>query len=315
MSCTAFHVGDQDTLVKGLIRSAESLASHTTFRVGGPAEWYCEPTSLLELQQCLAWSFQSQTSVTFLGAGSNLLISDQGLRGLVINTRRLREIQILPGGRLWAAAGAPLKKLADLAARHGWSGMEWAIGIPGTVGGAVVMNAGAHQQSIADVLLEVTLLDDQAQPQQLTMAELNYGYRSSLLQQRTWIVTGASFQLHPGHDPAHIKAQTERNWLERQQRQPYDLPSCGSVFRNPKPMAAGWLIEQTGLKGHQIGGAQVANRHANFILNCGQASATDIHTLIRFVQGAVFERWSLVLEPEVRILGDFGLEPLLTLPS
>lgn len=296
----------QDT-VEG-IRSDVVLAPYTTFRVGGRAEWYCEPQSIEELQRDLQWAKETSLSVTFLGAGSNLLISDSGLSGLVINTRKLRGIQCLGNGRLWAAAGEPLVKLARLAAEQGWSGLEWAIGIPGTVGGGVVMNAGAHGLSMAHSLVEVTVLDTTWQPRTLTLAELQFNYRFSILQNRSWIVIGALFQLQPGFDRNVILAQTESNWQSRRSSQPYDFPSCGSVFRNTQSYAAGWLIEQTGLKGHQIGGAQVAQRHANFILNRGHASATDIHALIRFVQQEVLDHWSLLLEPEVRILGDFGLE-------
>jgi UDP-N-acetylmuramate dehydrogenase len=290
------------------IRSDVVLAPYTTFRVGGRAEWYCEPQSIAELQRDLQWAKESSLPVTVLGAGSNLLISDSGLSGLVINTRKLRGIQSMGQGQLWAAAGEPLVKLARLAAEQGWSGLEWAIGIPGTVGGGVVMNAGAHGLSMANTLVEVTVLDTTWQPRTLTLAELEFNYRFSILQSRSWIVIGALFQLQPGFDPSVILAQTEHNWQSRRSSQPYDFPSCGSVFRNPQFYAAGWLIEKTGLKGHQIGGAQVAQRHANFILNRGHASATDIHALIRFVQQEVLDHWSLLLEPEVRILGDFGLE-------
>lgn len=151
-----------------------------------------------------------------------------------------------------------------------------------------------------------TALDEAYQCQCLQPMDLQFGYRQSILQQRNWLVTGACFQLEPGHDPNVIWEQTEQKWLSRQRSQPYHLPSCGSVFRNPPSHAAGWLIEQVGLKGHRIGGAQVAQRHANFILNADHATAGDIHSLIQLVQDKVLHQWSLKLEPEVRILGDFG---------
>gem|GEM_PF-5938493 len=166
-------------LLSGRIQSGIPLAPLTTFRVGGKAEWYCEPRSHLELQQCLAWARAEGIPTTLLGAGSNLLISDAGLKGLVIGTRRLRGMQLLAGGRIWAAAGEPLVNLARAAAKQGWSGLEWAIGIPGTLGGAVVMNAGAHGRAMADVLVEVQILDEEQEPYRLEPADLQFGYRRS----------------------------------------------------------------------------------------------------------------------------------------
>lgn len=288
-----------------LIREQVQLAACTSFRVGGPAQWYAEPVSIADLSHCLLWASEQGLPLTFLGAGSNLLVSDRGVLGMVINTRKLRGCQVINEGLLWGAAGEPVVRLARLAAERGWSGLEWAIGIPGTVGGAVAMNAGAHGMCTAEVLSEIHILDQDHRPQVLCPSDLEFRYRSSLLHRRPWVVTGAYFWLKTGFDPAQILAQTEKNWEQRRLSQPYDLPSCGSVFRNPPQHSAGWLIEQTGLKGHRIGGAQVAQRHANFILNYDHARAEDIHRLIRFVQQQVWERWSLWLEPEVRLLGEF----------
>ncbi|MEN9229611.1 MAG: UDP-N-acetylmuramate dehydrogenase [Thermostichus sp. DG02_5_bins_236] len=293
--------------LSGLIQSGIPLAPFTTFRVGGPAEWYCEPHTDLELRQCLAWARSEGILVTLLGAGSNLLISDAGLQGLVINTRRLRGIQLLEGGRIWAAAGEPLVNVSRVAAKQGWRGLEWAIGIPGTVGGAVVMNAGAHAYAMSDVLVEAQILDEEQELYRLERQDLYFGYRRSRLQQSPWTVTGALLQLVPGGDPAQVQLETQHNLNQRLSSQPYHLPSCGSVFRNPEGYRAGWLIEQVGLKGYRIGGAQISERHANFILNCDQATAGDIHRLIRLAQEKVCQEWSLLLEPEVRILGQFEI--------
>ncbi|ABD00023.1 UDP-N-acetylenolpyruvoylglucosamine reductase [Synechococcus sp. 63AY4M2] len=297
--------------LSGRIQAGIPLAPLTTFRVGGKAEWYCEPHNNLELQQCLAWARAQGIPVTLLGAGSNLLISDAGLPGLVIHTRRLRGMQLLEGGRIWAAAGEPLVNLARAAAKRGWSGLEWAIGIPGTLGGAVVMNAGAHGRAMSDVLVEVQILDEEQEPCRLEPVDLQFGYRRSRLQDSPWTVTGATLQLLPGRDPAQVQRQTQRHLNQRLSSQPYHLPSCGSVFRNPETHPAGWLIEQVGLKGYRIGGAQISERHANFILNCGQASANDIYRLICLAQEKVYQRWSIFLEPEVRILGSFD-DPLIS---
>jgi UDP-N-acetylmuramate dehydrogenase len=167
------------------------------------------------------------------------------------------------------------------------------------------MNAGAHQSCAADLLVNVETISPTGIVERLTPQELGFRYRTSILQGGNRFVTQATFQLQPGADPKQVRATTTHHLKQRRDAQPYHLPSCGSVFRNPEPHAAGWLIEQLGLKGYQIGGAQVAERHANFILNCGGAKASDIFQLIRYVQQQVEQHWSLSLEPEVKILGQF----------
>jgi UDP-N-acetylmuramate dehydrogenase len=290
-----------------LVKPQVPLASLTSFRVGGPAEWYVAPRCLEELQASFEWGRAEGLTMTLLGAGSNLLISDRGLAGLVVGTRRLRQIQFdAETGRVTVGAGQPIPRLAWQVADRGWSGLEWAVGIPGTVGGAVVMNAGAHGGCTADSLVSAEVLLPDSTTRTLTKQDLRYRYRTSALQGKDWLVTQATFQLQPGFDPAVITAATASHLNQRRTTQPYHLPSCGSVFRNPNDQyKAGWLIEQSGLKGHQIGGAQIAQRHANFILNCGGATASDIFHLIDFVQQQVAQRWALHLEPEVKILGDF----------
>jgi len=288
------------------IKSQVSLAPLTSFRVGGPAEWYIAPATLEELQASFEWANSEGVPVTLLGAGSNLLVSDRGLSGLVIGTRHLRHVDFnLETGQLTAGSGESIPRLAWLAAKRGWRGLEWAVGIPGTVGGAVVMNAGAHRTSTAEVLVNASILSSTGKLEILTPQQLGYRYRTSALQGANSLVTQATFQLQPGFEKSVVMAATSEHFNLRRTTQPYHLPSCGSVFRNPGPKTAGWLIEQTGLKGHQIGGAQVAVRHANFILNCGWATASDIFQLIRYVQEQVERRWSLLLEPEVKILGEF----------
>lgn len=288
------------------IKSQVPLATLTSFRVGGPAEWYVAPQNLEALKASFEWAKTEGLAVMLLGAGSNLLVSDRGLPGLVIGTRHLRHTEFNPDtGQVTAAAGEPLPRLAWQAAARGWQGLEWAVGIPGTVGGAVVMNAGAHKSCVADMLVNTQVLSPSGTPETLTPQQLGYSYRTSLLQGSQNLVTQASFQLQPGSDPELVLATTSQHLEQRRTTQPYHLPSCGSVFRNPKPYKAGWLIEQTGLKGYQIGGAQVAPRHANFILNCGGATASDIFQLINYIQQQVEQRWAVLLEPEVRILGEF----------
>jgi UDP-N-acetylmuramate dehydrogenase len=254
----------------------------------------------------LQWAIAQGLPTTFLGAGSNLLVSDRGLRGLVICTRHLRGLDFDEAtGCLTAAAGEPLPNLAWKAARRGWRGMEWAVGIPGTVGGALFMNAGAQGGCAADSLVEAQGITPAGEPILLTPAALQFAYRTSSLQTHTCLIANATFQLHPGHDPEAVMADTQAALQERRSTQPYHLPSCGSVFRNPAPYKAGWLIEQTGLKALQIGQAQVSPMHANFIVNVGGAQAHDVLTLIRTVQDRVEAQWQVRLHPEVRLLGSF----------
>ncbi|WP_082065426.1 UDP-N-acetylmuramate dehydrogenase [Aliterella atlantica] len=287
------------------IKAQVPLASLTSFRVGGPAEWYVAPRNLDELIASFDYA-RSQMPITMLGAGSNLLISDRGIPGLVIGTRHLRHTQFDDEtGRVTVAAGEPLPRLAWQIAERGWSGFEWAVGIPGSVGGAVVMNAGAHTSCIADSLVSAEVLLPSGTLQTMTLEDLNYTYRTSSLQGKDLLVTQATFQFQPGGDRQQVLATTSQHLEQRKLSQPYHLPSCGSVFRNPLPYTAGWLIEQTGLKGYQIGAAQVAQRHANFILNCGGATANDIFNLISHVQQKVQQNWTVCLHPEVRMLGEF----------
>ncbi len=288
------------------LRSQAPLASLTSFRVGGPAEWYVAPRRLEDLQASFEWAKSQGLPLTLVGAGSNLLVSDRGLPGLVICTRHLRQTKFDPDtGRVTAGAGEPIARLAWQAAERGWEGLEWAVGIPGTVGGAVVMNAGAHNSCTADILVNAQTLSPDGTIEELTPQNLGYSYRTSILQGGARLVTQATFQLKPGAAPETVLATTSKDLEQRRRSQPYHLPSCGSVFRNPTPYHAAWLIEQLGLKGYQIGSAQVAERHANFILNCGGATASDIFQIIRHIQQQVEQHWSLWLEPEVRILGEF----------
>ncbi|MBE9215006.1 UDP-N-acetylmuramate dehydrogenase [Plectonema cf. radiosum LEGE 06105] len=289
-----------------IIKPQVALSAYTSYRVGGPAEWLVAPRSSESLQASVAYAKEHQLSITVLGAGSNLLISDDGIPGLVIATRHMRHTNFdTETGMVTFAAGESIPALAWAAAELGWEGFEWAVGIPGTIGGAVVMNAGAHNSCIADMLVSIEVLTPDGTLQILSGEQLNYSYRTSVLQGSNLIVTQATLQLQPGADPAEVTARTKQHKEHRLATQPYHLPSCGSVFRNPTPHSAGRLIEQTGLKGFQIGQAQVAQRHANFIVNCGGATANDIFNLIRHVQYQVQERWSIGLHPEVKMMGEF----------
>lgn len=283
-----------------------SLAKLTTFKVGGNADYLTLPKTPEQLKLALDWGRTEGLPITLLGAGSNLLISDQGLPGLVICTRALRHSEFdSKTGRVTAAAGEPWSSLAWKAARNGLKGFEWTIGIPGTVGGAVVMNAGAHGGETADILVEAEVLDPDGTVHRLKPEDLAYRYRTSNLQGSDRIVTTATFQLSPGHDPSAVKASTAEDLKQRRTTQPYHLPNCGSVFRNPPGNSAARLIQAAGLKGYQIGNAQVSTLHSNFIVNLGGAKASDVLSLIRHIQGVILERDGVALETEVKIIGAF----------
>ncbi|MEM9002266.1 MAG: UDP-N-acetylmuramate dehydrogenase [Cyanobacteria bacterium P01_F01_bin.86] len=298
----------KDTVAGGPfpLKQGVSLANYTSYRVGGKAEWFALPKTPAQLTASVQWATCQNLPVTMLGAGSNLLLSDRGLPGLVICSRHLRGISFDDAtGRLTVAGGEPLPNLAWKAARKGWRGLEWAVGVPGTVGGAVFMNAGAHGACTADSLVKAEGVTLTGEPISLSPEMLAFSYRTSSLQSQLYLVTQVTFQLSPGHCPEMVIADTQVGLDRRRSTQPYHLPSCGSVFRNPPPYTAGWLIEQTGLKGYQIGGVQVSTQHANFIVNLGNAKAEDVLSLIRYVQTQVEQQWSLRLHPEVRLMGDF----------
>ncbi|MEB3316998.1 MAG: UDP-N-acetylmuramate dehydrogenase [Cyanobacteriota bacterium] len=290
------------------IRQGVTLRDYTTWRVGGPAEWFAEPGSQAELIALASWAVAGGLTFRCIGAGSNLLIADAGLPGLTLCNRRLQG-SVLDAREGWveAEAGEPVPTLARKVARAGLSGLEWSVGIPGTVGGAVVMNAGAQGGCTAEWLHSVRVIDP-ARPEEpftLLASELAFAYRHSRLQDEPLLVVAARFRLNAGQDPAAVSARTSANLQSRTSSQPYQQPSCGSVFRNPEPEKAGRLIEGLGLKGLRVGDAQVSPLHANFIVNLGGALASDIDRLIALVRERVLASHQIALQPEVKRLG-FG---------
>jgi len=288
------------------LRQAVPLKEFTTWRVGGPAEWFAEPANAAQLVECARWARERGLALRVIGAGSNLLIADRGLPGLTLCIRRLQGSRVDgESGVVEAEAGEPIPTLARKAARAGLHGLEWAVGIPGTVGGAAVMNAGAQGGCTAEWLDSVLVFNpgDPAEPFRIGATDLDFDYRHSRLQRDPLLVLSARFLLEPGHDPAAVTARTSANLNSRTSTQPYQQPSCGSVFRNPEPEKAGRLVESLGLKGTRIGGAEVSPLHANFIVNTGDATAADIDALIRLVQGRVRESTGIDLHPEVKRLG------------
>jgi len=289
-----------------LIRTNISLAGLTSMKVGGAAEYFISPRSSTELAESLAWANDRHLPITIIGAGSNLLISDEGLAGLVICTRHLRGIEFdETSGQINAAAGEPVARLAMQIANHGWTGFEWAIGIPGTVGGLVVMNGGAQGGSAADCVVSVQTVTLTGETQIVYPQDLDFSYRTSALQGSQLLVTEATFKFQTGGDPEAIAADTEAKLKARHSTQPYHLPNCGSVFRNPVPQFAAKLIQDAGLKGYQIGNAQVSELHGNFIVNLGNAKAKDIFSLIEHIKQVISDQYGIALETEVKLIGYF----------
>ncbi|MCT0231147.1 UDP-N-acetylmuramate dehydrogenase [Synechococcus sp. CS-1324] len=294
------------------LRQQVRLDAYTTWKVGGEAQWFAEPAQTAELISLADWSSRQGLPLQLIGAGSNLLISDEGLEGLVLCNRRLQGSRLeAASGSVEAQAGEPLPSLARRVARAGLSGLEWAVGIPGTVGGAAVMNAGAQGGCTAEWLESVTVLEPggSKQPFTLKASELDFAYRHSRLQEEPLLVLAVRFRLSPGHDPVEISRRTTANLQSRTTSQPYHQPSGGSVFRNPEPQKAGQLIENLGLKGLSIGGAMVSPVHANFIVNTGAARADHIEALIQAVQQRVHGSHRIDLHTEVKRLGHFASQP------
>jgi len=277
------------------------MAKHNTFRVGGAAEVYVSPATLEELVCAVTECRAHNTPFVILGHGSNVLVSDKGLRGVVIQLYPHFCHVLVEETNLYAQAGALLSATATKACNSGLAGMEFASGIPGTVGGAVCMNAGAYGPEIKDICETVTLLMPDNTITIVPARNMDFGYRHSIVQESGAIVVSATFALLPG-DPEAIRAETDELNARRRISQPLEFPSAGSTFKRPEGHYAGKLIEDCGLKGFSIGGAQVSEKHAGFVINTGNATAEDIHTLIAHIQKTVFEQFGVKLEPEVKIL-------------
>ncbi|MGO0122023.1 UDP-N-acetylmuramate dehydrogenase [Desulfothermobacter acidiphilus] len=293
---------------KGRVRLQEPMSRHTTWRVGGPAEALVEPVDQSDLALLLRLAHEEGLALHFIGNGSNLLVSDQGLPGLVVRLGGEFTTMRLEANRLRAGAGTQLRRLVTLAQTAGLSGLEFACGIPATLGGAVVMNAGAAGQSIAEVVRWVRVMDKEGRVETLHARNLSFGYRQSSLQQAGLVLLEVELELVPA-DPGAIAWRMAEIWDKRQRTQPLQYPTAGSVFKNPPGhQPAGRLIELAGCKGWRVGEAEVSSRHANFIVNLGGARASDIYRLMRQVQWQVELCFGVRLEPEVRILGAFGWE-------
>ena len=282
----------------------EPMSRHTTFRIGGPAEVFLMPESYGQIQKILKLCQKEKIPFFILGNGSNLLVSDSGYRGVIIQMdRNMGEIR-LEGNEIRACAGALLSSIAAAAKKASLTGFEFAGGIPGTLGGAVMMNAGAYGGEMKDVLKEVTVMDAEGDIIVLPADKLEMGYRTSIIKTAGYLVLEAVISLEKGREE-EIQAKMKELADRRVEKQPLEFPSAGSTFKRPEGYFAGKLIMDSGLGGYRIGGAQVSEKHCGFVINAGGATAKDVVELMDHIINTVKEKFGVTLEPEVRFLGDF----------
>ena len=301
MEFTDFQRKIADLLPGYELRFAEPLSKHTSFRIGGPAEVMAFPKNREELAQMLKQSELLDCKPVILGAGTNVLAPDEGVTGLVICLKDCMDgMTLLDGNRMQVAAGVSMTRAAVFAANHGLSGMEFAHGIPGTVGGGVYMNAGAYGGEICQVCESVDVMDLSGDVRTLSCEQMAFSYRHSCLEDTGEIVLSAVFRLTPA-DPEQIRESMRELMAKRTASQPLDLPSAGSAFKRPVGGYAAALIDQAGLKGFRVGDAGISEKHAGFAVNLGSATARDVRELLCQVSEKVFDRSGIRLEPEVRI--------------
>lgn len=286
------------------IKRDEPLAKHTTFRVGGPADYFVTPEDEEQVRELVSLLKSRDVPFCVIGNGSNLLAGDKGYRGVIIQIYKKMSGIRVEGGILYAQAGALLSKLAAEALSHGLTGLEFASGIPGTLGGAVVMNAGAYGGEMKQILVNVLSLTPQGELHVTPADWMEMGYRSSIFAKNGDIILNAELKLNPGR-PEEIRAYMEELKEKRILKQPLEYPSAGSTFKRPEGYFAGKLIQDAGLRGVQIGGAQVSEKHCGFVINRGNATAADITALMELIMERVESRFGVKLEPEVKYIGEF----------
>jgi UDP-N-acetylmuramate dehydrogenase len=287
----------------GKVKRNEPLAHHTTIKIGGPADLFIEPSSVENLKKVMEVIKKNNLPWRAIGRGSNLLVSDKGIEGAVIKLGTGIDALAINGTEITVGGGHSLVSLSTLISKKGLSGLEFASGIPGSVGGAVYMNAGAHGSDISNILTRAHILFEDGTMEWLSNEEMEFSYRTSSLQKkRPGIVIEAVFQLVAG-DRTTIVAQMQKNKDYRKETQPWNYPCAGSIFRNPLPNYAGKLIEVAGLKGFSIGGAKISEMHGNFIVNAGNATAGDVLALIQHVKDTIYSLYKIKMETEVEIVG------------
>ena len=284
----------------------EPMAGCTTFRVGGPADCLVEIREKEDLRELCRYFHLAEIPYFILGNGSNLLVSDQGFRGVLLRIAAgMNDVKVL-GNRIVAQAGATMAQVARVACENGLTGLEFASGIPGTVGGGVVMNAGAYGGEMKQVVTNVEVLAKDGEFWNLDNETMEFGYRTSVIRGQSYVVTEVEFTLQQG-DPVQIKATMDELAAKRREKQPLEYPSAGSTFKRPEGHFAGELIMNAGLRGYRVGGAQVSNKHCGFVVNIapGITTAQDVLQVIRHCQEAVKEQFEVDLETEVILLGEF----------
>ncbi len=285
-------------------RENEPMALHTTFKIGGPADIFVEPGNEAMLGRVVAFCNEMEYPLYFLGNGSNLLCSDLGVEGVVVHVGGgLSEIELIGPNEIICGSGLRLSMLCNFALEHGLTGLEFAWGIPGLVGGAVYMNAGAYDSEIANVITSCRVINRDGKSETLTLEQMKLGYRTSIFKEKkNRVITSATFRLAAG-EPTEIRSRMEELMARRKLKQPLEFPSAGSTFKRPTGHFAGTLIDMCGLKGLSIGGAMVSEKHAGFVINTGEATASDVKRLIEAVSEKVFLETSVRLEPEVEFIG------------
>lgn len=293
-----------DLLGEEKVKVDEPMKRHTTFRIGGPADYFLLPSSEEELSGILKICKNEELPYFILGNGSNLLVSDEGYRGVIIQLYRNYGDITVKGNEIHATAGALLSQIAAAAKNASLTGFEFAGGIPGTLGGAVVMNAGAYGGEMKDVLKEVTVMNQDGEILTIPADKLELGYRTSIIKTAGYIVLEAVISLKKGNIE-EITALSRKLSAQRIEKQPLEYPSAGSTFKRPEGYFAGKLIMDSNLRGYRVGGAQVSEKHCGFVINAGGATAEDVSTLMKNVTDIVYEKFGVKLEPEVKFLGKF----------
>lgn len=287
------------------VKKDEPLKNHTTFQIGGKADWYIIPKSAKHLCETIKRCKKEKVPYYILGRGSNVLFGDKGFRGAVIEVGKgLENVEFSEDGLVTAEAGISLAKLANMLARRGYTGFEFASGIPGTVGGAVVMNAGAYGGEIKDCIVNAICMDEDGLEVEYKAGELELGYRTSRIQKEHLILLRATFSFSKGETEQIREVMKELN-QRRKEKQPLEYASAGSTFKRPEGYFAGKLIEEAGLRGYSVGDAQISTKHCGFLINKGNATAADVRKCIEDVRKRVKEHSGVELEPEVRFVGEF----------
>ncbi len=281
------------------------LSNYTTIKVGGYTEYFAEPSNIYEFTKLIEWSNLNNQKCQIIGAGSNLLINNIFLEGLIICTKRMRSLKIDPEtGNVEAEAGVMLPTLSNLLAKHGLQGGEWAVGIPGTLGGSICMNAGSKDLSLANNLISVKVINTKSlETHEINRKDINFKYRFSPFQENNLIILSAKLNFEPKGNITKLIQTTKNNLKMKTENQPYHLPSFGSVFKNPEHYYAAKLIDEVGLKGYKHGGAEISRMHANFIVNNSGANSKEIFELITIIQQKVLQKKGIFLKPEVRMIG------------